>query len=150
MRYRNQWNNFKLMIQVFARKLIRLFGGITREDIDNEANTISRLCRPGINPCVVAVLKHGWLPRHPSYYFIDMEYCEDSLDEYIERTTKTHSLIFQDKNDDGINRIRGRRLWVNLRIALEVAFGLFHIHRNGIVHRDLKPRNSNCYLFKPT
>ena len=101
-----------------------------------------------MSPCVVAVLKHGWLPRHPSYYFIDMEYCELSLEEYIER--KTRALIVQDKNVDGLDKIRPTLLGANMKIALEVTLGLFHIHRNGIVHRDLKPRNSNCYLFNPS
>ena len=38
------------------------------------------------------VLKHGCFPRrHPSYYFIDTEYCKENLEEYIERM-KTHLL----------------------------------------------------------
>ena len=73
----------KLTSQVFARKLIRLFGGVTREDIESEAGAISRLCRPGGSKFVVEVMRHGWLPRNPSYYYIDMEFCNLNLHVYI-------------------------------------------------------------------
>ena len=70
---------------MFARKLIRLFGGVTREDIDNEAKAIAKLCTRGGNIFIIEVFRHDWLPRNPSYYYIDMEYCPLTLETHIER-----------------------------------------------------------------
>src|SRR5271170_1912877 len=61
----------KLMSKNIARKLIRLSGRVTREDIDNEAKAIGALCGPGTSKYIVEVMRHGWLPRNPSYYYID-------------------------------------------------------------------------------
>ena len=69
--------------QVFARKIVRIFGDITPSDAEAEGQTLSELCRPGFSMYVVEVLKHGWLPRHPSLYYIDMEYCLETLDNRI-------------------------------------------------------------------
>src|SRR5256714_8141431 len=66
----------------FARKLIRLFAGVTRQDISDEAIAVTKLCGKGMNRFVVEVLQHGWLPRN-LIYFIDMEYCDESLEDEI-------------------------------------------------------------------
>jgi serine/threonine protein kinase len=70
--------------QVFARKLMRVFGSVTQEDIENEVRAVSELCRPGQSNTVVEVIMHGWLPR-TDFYFIDMEYCPDTLYDWILR-----------------------------------------------------------------
>ena len=49
-------------LQVFARKILRIFGDLTREDVENEAAVISRVCRSGQSNTVVEVYDHGWLP----------------------------------------------------------------------------------------
>ena len=70
-------------LQIFARKILRLFGGVRKEDIDNEARAVSQLCAPGRCKNVVEVIRHGWLPTDSSYYYIDMEYCSETLDDRI-------------------------------------------------------------------
>src|SRR5437667_3367776 len=70
-------------LQVFARKIIRPFGDVTREDIECEARVISELCQTGKCKNVVGVIKHGWLTRNSSYYYIDMEYCLETLEAHI-------------------------------------------------------------------
>jgi len=62
--------------------VIRLFGDITAEDIENEAQTVSALCN-GKCKFVVEVLQHGWLVDMP-LYFIDMELCSETLEKRIE------------------------------------------------------------------
>ena len=74
----------RLNYQVFARKLLRPFGGVTTEDIANEARAVTKLCSPGAHENIVEVCHHGWLPSPASeYYFIDMEYCVTTLEEHI-------------------------------------------------------------------
>jgi hypothetical protein len=69
--------------QVFARKIVRIFGDITPEDAESEGRMLSELCRPGRSKAVVEVIKHGWLPRHPSMYYMDMEHCPETLESRI-------------------------------------------------------------------
>jgi hypothetical protein len=66
---------------VFARKVIRIFGDTTKEEIENETRAISTLCN-GECRYVVEVLQHGWLVDE-SLYFIDMEYCQATLEDFI-------------------------------------------------------------------
>lgn len=57
------------------------------------------LCRPGRSLTVVEVLKHGWLPRHPSLYYIDMEYCLETLQSRIHGHRQSDSLASE--SEDG-------------------------------------------------
>ena len=66
---------------MFARKILRLVGSITAQQIDDEVRIMSELCK-GECPFIVRVLAHDWL-EYQSLYFIDMEYCSKSLHDYI-------------------------------------------------------------------
>jgi hypothetical protein len=68
--------------------LIRSFAEFSAEEIDKEADAVSQLCRPGGNKHVVEVRRHGWLPHHSSYYYIDTEYCAENLEHWIHESGK--------------------------------------------------------------
>jgi serine/threonine protein kinase len=63
--------------------LVRPSSQFSLEEIDKEAEVVSQLCQPGENVNIVHVREHGWLPRNPSYYYIDMECCPQSLEDWI-------------------------------------------------------------------
>ena len=52
-------------------------------DIGNEARMISVLCSLGKSKYVVEIASYCWLPRN-SFYYIDMEYCKESLHDRIQ------------------------------------------------------------------
>jgi serine/threonine protein kinase len=56
-------------------------GNSTNEDIENEARAVATLCSGGASKYVVEVLRHGWLTN--IYYFIDMEYCPETLEDRL-------------------------------------------------------------------
>jgi serine/threonine protein kinase len=67
---------------------VRRFGPVTEKDIENEANAVSALCTGAKCKYVVEVLKHGWLTKDHTYYFIDMECCIQTLEEFIRDIAK--------------------------------------------------------------
>src|SRR5579859_6747007 len=69
--------------QDFARKIIRPFGQVNQQDIENEARAIETLLRCGRHPNIITILRHGWLEPPYDYYFIDMEFCDINLHRYI-------------------------------------------------------------------
>jgi len=47
----------------------------------------------------VEVLKHGWLTTDHSFYFIDMEYCIQTLEDFIRDIAKEPQVGLQQRND---------------------------------------------------
>lgn len=50
--------------------------------MENETRAVSEVCQ-GHCKYVCEVLGYGWLGENNSYYFIDMEYCNWTLEDYI-------------------------------------------------------------------
>eukprot|EP00743_Colponemidia_sp_Colp-15_P005538 GILK01005958.1.p1 GENE.GILK01005958.1~~GILK01005958.1.p1 ORF type:complete len:613 (+),score=113.08 GILK01005958.1:332-2170(+) len=68
--------------------------------------------------------------RYRSTLYIQMEFCPDSLEQWLTRPNRTVDSM------------------LNLRIFRQIVDGLRDIHAHGLIHRDLKP--SNIFLTADT
>jgi serine/threonine protein kinase len=125
--------------------LIHLVGPrINAEDIQNEARAIKKLCGSGSHINIVEVTRLGELP-HSHYYFVDMELCALTLENYIYGTSTgqvrgslTPELSLPRFIQDAPASIKSLQIW---NIMRQIASGVKFIHSHGEVHRDLKPSN---------
>ena len=130
--------------QVFARKIIRVFGGVTEKDIMNEVRAVEKLCKPGTHKNIVCVFRQGRLSS--SLYFLDMEYCDLDLDGWIQRRwTHTVEQKLPHLTGNVPSRTRMTQIW---DVMEDLTKGVAFIHSQGHVHRDLKPRNSTDPLLR--
>jgi serine/threonine protein kinase len=114
--------------------LIRPWAGIRQAEIDNEVRAINRLCKSN-HPNIVQVLNFGRLKPDGAFYFIDMELCEISLENYIQGGP-INGLI-----DWNTVRIRNEVHEHTYKIMQQVLNGVIYIHCCNEVHRDLSPNN---------
>lgn len=122
--------------QTFARKLIRPFAGrTTEEEIKNEVRAVEKLCN-GSHPNIVKVFRHGRLRTEHSVYFIDMEWCDMNLDEFIKGVRPVTGLLDWPKAGNQ-NQIR----YTISEIIKQILSGLIFIHGHDEVHRDISPQN---------
>jgi serine/threonine protein kinase len=124
------------MNQVFARKVIRIFGGVTEKDILNEARAAGKLCAPPTHKNIVCVFRQDWLSKSESLYYLDMQYCDFNLDCWIHghRSSKLERIM---------PRLEGNRMTQIWNVMRDLTSGVAFIHSRSQVHRDLKPGNSN-------
>jgi serine/threonine protein kinase len=131
---------------------------VTDLDIQNEAISTARLLESGGHKNIIGILGHGWIESSYQYYFIDMEFCDFNLHNYI-HDPSTISVEIDDSPDieimDPIHLLLGTikkevewsmkllNIWT---IMSETAAGLAFLHSHGQVHRDLKPRNGNLSM----
>lgn len=124
--------------------MIRPFGLTTENDIKNEIDAMIAICG-NEHKNIVTILHHGPLPSS-DYHFIDMQFCELNLDDYINgerptfgqvHTTPSRNFAFVPR--DCSLQLKMQNIWT---IMSEISDGLKFMHEKRFVHRDLKPRNS--------
>jgi serine/threonine protein kinase len=118
----------------FARKVIRPFAAVHKKDIENEVRAINKLCQ-SLHPNIVQVFHHGYLKRDSAFYFMDMELCDFTLEQYMNDKNVSHL------DKWSIIRAGGDLFFHVVDIALQIINGLVFIHACGEVHRDLSPQN---------
>jgi|SRR5271154_4624011 len=121
--------------------------GLSLEEVQKEANTITALGADGGHENIIDILNHGW--SRFDFYFIDLEYCDWTLSEYFDfrRATKscnldTHTLKLHwpaiylgPQPDPFVNNV--------YTIGNHIVRGLQYMHSKRYAHRDLKPTNGN-------
>ena len=123
---------------MFAWKLIRPFGTISLRVIKSEIRVVEHLCKPGSHKNIVAVLHHGRLPQ--TYYFIDMELCDLSLNHYIYwQWTPAMREVVPYFTTEFPSRLRMSQMW---DVMEDVMRGVAFVHTHKHVHCDIKPHNS--------
>lgn len=118
----------------FARKIVRPFSGVGKEDIENEVRAIIKLCKT-MHPNIVQVFNDGPLQPDSAYYCIDMELCEFTLERYTSCENVPHLENWRTvrSNPDFPADV--------VPIIRDIVNGLVFIHSTHEVHRDLSPQN---------
>lgn len=97
------------------------------------------LCHKESHLNIIHLLDHGVLVDK-SVYFIDMELCDISLEQYMNGTSAImgfHRLQDWKKLEPNIFLITA--------IMQQLLSGLAFIHKSGKVHRDLNPKNGRLH-----
>jgi serine/threonine protein kinase len=87
---------------------------------------------------VVEIINHGSFQKFPSLYFVDMEYCDLNLEEYI-RGSRTSIRGLQDY---AVSALGSHFSFFICAILQQILSGVVFLHDHGRVHSDLNPRNS--------
>jgi serine/threonine protein kinase len=123
--------------------LIRLFAGITQNEIENEVRAVTKLCKSG-HPNIVQVFQIGQLTHDTAFYFIDMELCDFTLGSYIHCASTPHLVDWKRLRQQGASS--ALRMEIK-NIAGQITDGLLFIHDLGEAHRDLTPQNGKVPLW---
>src|ERR1700737_82167 len=93
--------------QLFARKVVRVLGQVTEQDLLKYARVVDEL-NVSRHDNLVQVLNHGWLPESSSFYFIDMELCSYDFSEYIQNgnTPVTEAMRLEDNKQKFFKQLK--------------------------------------------
>jgi serine/threonine protein kinase len=111
---------------------------IEKRILEREVKAIKKLCGPAAHPNIVQVVDHGLL-WSCDFYYIDMELCNMSLDDYLhpkhppDASTLLPCFVKGGGSDSLV------QMWT---IMSQIARGVDYIHRLHKIHRDIKPANS--------
>ena len=130
--------NANQFLKAFARKVIRAFGAVTKDDVDNEVRALKKLCQ-NQHPNIVQVFDYGELNPDSAVHFIDMELCDISLGNYLDGQELKDGVSWATVKEDEDVPAHG------YNILQQILNGLLYIHCVGEVHRDLSPHNDTAW-----
>jgi serine/threonine protein kinase len=118
--------------------VIRAFGAVTQDDVDNEVRALKKLCQ-NQHPNIVQVFAYGELNPDSAVHFIDMELCDISLGNYLDGQELKNGVSWATVKEDEDVPAHG------YNILQQILNGLLYIHCEGEVHRDLSPHNGTAW-----
>ena len=96
-----------------------------------KAHNLADFLSHGPHDNIVRFYQHGWLPPRQNIYYIDMEYFETNLKEYI------RNLSIPSPSLESYQTLRARVIEA-IKIANDITNGLSHIHRLGLACEGLR------------
>jgi serine/threonine protein kinase len=129
-----------------------------RGSLDGTVRGMKDILAAGKNENIVGICDHGWKTNEyfgidVDVYYIDMEYCDFTLEDYIKyhrdefdlsiaiETVPVSNPVIIAKNCSALARVENT--WT---IGGHIALGLEYMHANGIVHKELKPSHGTLNL----
>jgi len=109
---------------------------MTEEEIATEISAVSSLCVEDAHANIVKVLKFGVLRSPHAFYFIDMEYCECNLHDYVTGVRLVHHELHWP-----IATQEDKMEYLTDSLCTDIVAGLIFIHSKDLVHRDISPQN---------
>ena len=94
------------------------------------------------HPNIVQVFEFGKFEKDSRSYFIDMELCDENLQNYISGKSISHLVDWISLRN---NAIQWKKPEDILGIADQIIDGLIFIHDQMEVHRDLTPNNGKLF-----
>src|ERR1700737_2401720 len=134
MHYAEHLNLPALRPRSFARKILRPFAGVSKEDINNERRAILQL-NERKHPHVLEIFGHGFIPDSP-YYYIDMELGNFDLEQYLQQKELANMLPVGRSSIVPHNATLQARIHNIWTIIHQIAEGLRYMHSQHLVHRD--------------
>jgi serine/threonine protein kinase len=122
--------------------LLRPFGTVKHEDVENEIRAVMKLCTTG-HAHIVQILGKPAKLSNSTYYAIDMEFCKVTLENFIAgKRGPIPEKISIKMHNGAINREPNALKWHEIwKIMKDILRGLEFIHKSKELHRDLKPSN---------
>jgi serine/threonine protein kinase len=122
--------------------LLRPFAQVRPEDVQNEIRAVMKLCITG-HPHIVQILGNPAKLSNSTYYAIDMEFCEVTLENFVagERgpiPKKSSIRLHNGTISSEPNALKWHEICT---ILIHILRGLEFIHKSKELHRDLKPSN---------
>jgi len=103
---------------------------------------IDNFCRTKHNN-IVTIFAHGWIQKDSALYYLETEWCDIGLDQYIHTSANAvHGL------QRWANVNTTQRIFIIVAIMQQILSGLDFIHRHAQLHGNLNPRNGIGLLHR--
>jgi serine/threonine protein kinase len=114
-------------------------------DFTEKTRLAEKICG-GSHRNIVGLLGKGYSEN--LQYYMQMEECDLSLEEYVNHGKVAHRLLawpthpWPTDNFEHTNK-QNQRVFIIVAILQQILSGLVHIHKHKTIHGNLHPRNGN-------